>query len=164
MNKKFNRISRLMLVALAVMLFASGCKNEVIEPSIVEVETTGAAVFLETTMPSVEAEADDPIEETTPVTAETEDVLIIEGENVTEVEMIDPAIMETIPLTDDPAIEGETSFEQYNAMSGAEQAAFMESFDSVEAFFEWYNAAKADYEASAKKIEITGNEIISVTN
>lgn len=42
-------------------------------------------------------------------------------------------------------------------MSGEEQQEFFESFDSVEAFFEWYNEAKAKYEAEHPSIEIGGD-------
>lgn len=56
-------------------------------------------------------------------------------------------------------IPNSTAYEQYNNMSGEEQLAFMESFDSVEAFVAWLNAAKADYEASNPPIEITGDVI-----
>lgn len=62
-----------------------------------------------------------------------------------------------------------TAYEQYNAMSGDEQIAFMESFDSVDAFVAWYNAAQAEYNASRPAIEVEGgvidmSEIISGTN
>lgn len=40
------------------------------------------------------------------------------------------------------------SYEEYWAMSGTEQQAYYESFPSVEDFFNWYNEAKAEYEAS----------------
>lgn len=62
-----------------------------------------------------------------------------------------------------------TAYEQYNAMSGDEQIAFMESFDSVDAFVAWYNAAQAEYNASRPAIEVEGgvidmSEIIGGTN
>ncbi len=38
------------------------------------------------------------------------------------------------------------TYEEYNAMSPTEQRLVMESFESVEAFFAWYNAAKEKYE------------------
>lgn len=46
------------------------------------------------------------------------------------------------------------TYEEYTAMSGEEQQEFFNSFDSPADFFEWYNAAKAEYEASQEKIEI----------
>ena len=52
---------------------------------------------------------------------------------------------------------GLTEYELYNAMSGEEQQAFMESFGSVEAFMSWYNSAREEYESG--RIEIDGSEI-----
>lgn len=46
---------------------------------------------------------------------------------------------ETLP---DPAA---LTYEQYLALDGKTQQAFMESFDSVEAFVAWYNAAQKAY-------------------
>ena len=54
---------------------------------------------------------------------------------------------------------GEMTYEKYNAMSGDEQLAFFETFDSVEAFIDWYNAAKEKYEKEHPYIEIDGGEI-----
>lgn len=51
---------------------------------------------------------------------------------------------------------GSLSYEEYIAMSGEEQQKYFESFESVEAFFEWYNAAKAEYEANREEIEVDG--------
>lgn len=56
-------------------------------------------------------------------------------------------------------IPNSTAYEQYNNMSGSEQLAFIESFESVEAFVNWYNAAEADYNAQMDPIEITGGVI-----
>ena len=52
---------------------------------------------------------------------------------------------------------GLTEYERYNAMSGEEQQAYMESFGSVEAFVSWYNSAREEYESG--RIEIDGSEI-----
>lgn len=66
-------------------------------------------------------------------------------------------------------IPNSTAYEQYQNMSGEDQLAFMESFDSVEAFVAWYNAAQAEYEAKNPAIEIDGsvidmNELLGGTN
>lgn len=52
-----------------------------------------------------------------------------------------------------------TEYEKYLSMSGAEQKAYMESFASVEAFFDWLNAAKEEHERLNPVIEITGDTI-----
>lgn len=46
-----------------------------------------------------------------------------------------------------PYQPGELTFEEYNAMSGKDQELYFKSFESVEAFFAWYNRVKAEYEA-----------------
>jgi len=56
----------------------------------------------------------------------------------------------------------ELSYEQYNAMTGAQQQAFFESFSNVEAFFEWYNAAKQEYDEANKDIVIGGDATIDM--
>lgn len=51
------------------------------------------------------------------------------------------------------------SYEEYNALSGEEQQEYFNRFSSVEAFFEWYNEAKAKYEEEQGRVEITGSDI-----
>ncbi len=46
------------------------------------------------------------------------------------------------------------TYAEYLAMTGAEQSAFINSFESTEAFFQWRNAAKAEYEAQNPDIEL----------
>lgn len=57
---------------------------------------------------------------------------------------------------------GSLSYEEYIAMSGEEQQKYFESFESVEAFFEWYNAAKAKYDEENESIEIGGDGSIDL--
>lgn len=52
-----------------------------------------------------------------------------------------------------------TAYEQYNDMSGDEQVAFMESFDSVADFVDWYNASLAEFQEVNNAIEITDGTI-----
>ena len=47
-----------------------------------------------------------------------------------------------------------TEYEKYMEMSGADQKVYMESFDSIEAFFNWLQNAKAEHEAANPSIEI----------
>lgn len=64
----------------------------------------------------------------------------------------------TTPVTPEkpvtPPAQEEMTYEKYNAMSGAEQQAYFNSFKNPADFFTWYNAAKAAYEASQDRIEI----------
>ena len=58
---------------------------------------------------------------------------------------------------------GTTEYEKYYAMSSEEQKAFFNSFDSPEAFFEWLNAAREEYEKSYETI-VVGEDPIDVQN
>jgi hypothetical protein len=51
------------------------------------------------------------------------------------------------------------TYEEYWAMSGKEQAEYYNSFDSAEDFFEWYNAAKAKYDADHPDIDVGDGEL-----
>lgn len=71
-----------------------------------------------------------------------------------------PTIPEdTKPTVTPGEVQPLTEYEKYNAMSGEEQMAYMQSFDTIEAFFVWYNNAKAEYEALHPDIVI-GNDVI----
>lgn len=50
----------------------------------------------------------------------------------------------------------DTTYEEYLAMSTEEQMRFYYSFACAEDFYEWYNAAKAEYEANSGDI-VVGN-------
>ena len=64
--------------------------------------------------------------------------------------------------TEEPADDGKMTYEKYIGLNGFEQQAFMETFDSIPAFFEWYNTAKAEYEANREIIEIGGDGTIDL--
>lgn len=54
----------------------------------------------------------------------------------------------------------------YKAMKPSEQQAYMESFNDMDAFFDWYNAAKDKYEKENPSIEIDGGivDLDSIVN
>lgn len=57
---------------------------------------------------------------------------------------------------------GETVVKNYawfQNLSPSEQQAWMDSFATIDAFFEWYNAAKAEYEKANPSIEFNGESI-----
>ncbi len=60
----------------------------------------------------------------------------------------------TPPADGNTSDSDEMTYEKYNAMSGDEQQKFFSSFANPADFFTWYNAAKAEYEASQNRIEI----------
>lgn len=51
------------------------------------------------------------------------------------------------------------TYEAYHALSGEKQQEYFNSFSSVEAFFAWYNEAKAIYEEEQGRVEISGSDI-----
>lgn len=139
------------------------------------------------TDPEVPVEPENPIEPETPVDPE----LPVEPETPTEPEpSVEPEIpadpeVPVIPgvsggntepdvednepdNTDpvDPEIPdaGQTllTYEEYAALSGAEQRAYMESFSDEDAFFEWWLEAKAAYDAEHAAPEIGGDGNINI--
>lgn len=48
----------------------------------------------------------------------------------------------------------DVDYREFMDMTPAEQQAFMESFESIEAFFEWYEAAKEKYEKENPPIDV----------
>lgn len=92
------------------------------------------------TQPGPTAPSTQPTEPTTPSTQPSDPT---EPEN-------------TIPGTTD-APSHEYTYEDYMAMSPSERQAFVESFGSIDAFWEWYDAAYADYEARQETIEVGGD-------
>ena len=53
-------------------------------------------------------------------------------------------------------------FKTFQSLTGAEQRAFQESFESIEAFFAWYTAAKEAYDKANPPIEIGGNGVVTL--
>ena len=67
------------------------------------------------------------------------------------------------PVTDATSpVTGMLTYESYEAMNEAQQIEFMETFESVEAFFEWYNTAKTEYEDQNTAIEVGEGGIIDL--
>ncbi|MBO5879553.1 MAG: hypothetical protein J6Q68_03270, partial [Clostridia bacterium] len=46
--------------------------------------------------------------------------------------------------------DGLLTYEEYIALSGEEQQAYFQSFDTYQEFFDWFNAAKAKYDEEHK--------------
>lgn len=73
-----------------------------------------------------------------------------------------PSWPEDNPPADDGSATQGVTYSQYQAMSATEQQAWFDSFDSVEAFFAWYNEAKAVHDANDDSIIIDGNTNIDM--
>lgn len=54
----------------------------------------------------------------------------------------------------DPEQDELCTYEEYLAMSAEDQMAYFKSFENIEDYFEWYNAAKAKYEAENPSVDI----------
>lgn len=57
------------------------------------------------------------------------------------------------PVSDTEKPENILTYEEFWAMDGDAQLAYKESFESVEEFYEWYNAAKEEYAAAHPGID-----------
>lgn len=66
-------------------------------------------------------------------------------------------------VTTQPSTDENTpmDYKTFQAMTGAEQRAFQDSFESLDAFFEWYNAAKETYEKENPPIDV-GDGVIDM--
>ena len=70
----------------------------------------------------------------------------------------EPSQPSTAPTEEDKPMDYQT----FHAMSGAEQQAFQQSFESLDEFFEWYNDAKEAYEKANPPIEVGGDGVIDM--
>lgn len=152
---------RLIALLLAVLLILpAGCKSKknqnATEPAAT-VEPT-EVMPTETLHPAL---ADNPFEDENGNSIEEEAAAATDGATEPEEteEPTEPATEPSESATDPSEPEateddGEMTYEKYMSLSAAEQYAFMNSFESIDAFFEWFNAAKAAYEASRNEIEI----------
>lgn len=164
-NEVTQRIITIILVVLVAMM--AGCKKndstEASKASEKEVtslatETTvmeiydmgpGTAVDIfdspEFTENTEVTEADTEQLETTESTLEIEHG--VKDENVSE----NPKVSESQPERTEKEL---TEYERYLNMSGDEQMELIQSFESVETFFNWLNNAKAEYEAANPGVKI----------
>lgn len=75
------------------------------------------------------------------------------AESWTAEKILDVVLGRQIEEGDDLA-ELAAAYQRYRNMSGAEQQAFIQEFDSIPAFVDWLNAAKDAYETLNPDIEI----------
>ena len=156
---------RLIALLLAVLLIlCAGCKGkkDATEPAAT-VEATEVTPT-ETLHPAL---ADNPFKDENGNPVEEETAAATDGatepeeteeptEGATEPEETEKPTESATEPSEPEATEddGEMTYEKFMALSAAEQQAFMNSFPTIEAFFEWFNAAKEAYEASRNEIEI----------
>ena len=63
------------------------------------------------------------------------------------------------PVSDTEKPENILTYEEFWAMDGDAQLAYKESFESVEEFYEWYNVAKAEYDAAHPGVDAGDGDI-----
>ena len=171
MNKNWTKI----LCAMVALLMLTGCRSGA-------GETTVPGNELPTTEPSVSIPEHDGVEEW-PDPVETEPISTttpVETTGSTEpddrdedpvVDPTDPTVAPTDPgtstepapttqSTTPPQTSGkepaEVTYEEYLAMTPAQQQAHYEQFPSLEAYIAWHNAALEIYEENQSSIEVTG--------
>lgn len=146
-----NRRIIALLLAAVLLLAACGKKNNAAETTEPTIETTEAATI--STLPGIIYTPENiggaltEEEDTTPTSEATEPK-----------EETEPTVGEEEKPTEAPVVPT-TEYEKYNAMSGEEQEAFIDSFESIQAFMDWYNAAKAEYDALHPGIDIGDGNI-----
>lgn len=86
------------------------------------------------------------------------DVSVPENSETSEPEVSLPETSDS-EASDSEASEPVTllTFEEYLALSSAEQQAYFESFPSIQEYIAWYNAAQKEYEDSQNKVEVSGD-------
>ena len=180
MNKK-KLITILTLVVLLTAVFAmifTGCgkkkpQDEPVEPTTSQTEAPEVPGNTEETEeptretipgePDPYGESDEvtqkPTEETEPSEPATEPEEEDATENTQQPTEPEATQQPTTGTTNIPTAGG-TAYESYIAMSGEQQQAFIDQFASVAEFVNWYNAAKAEYDAARPDIEIGGDTVV----
>ena len=150
------------LLLAALMILSAGCMRKKNQnptgPAVTEVTATEEIIPTETLHPALtdnifDDENGNPIEEETVAATESATEPAEETKAPTEpAETTAPAAKSTEPAeTED---NGEMTYEKFMALGAAEQQAYMNSAESIEAFFNWFDAAKKEYEESRNEIEI----------
>lgn len=163
-KKKLITIVAVMAVILLACTGLCGCMNNAKNENVTDV-------------PSVSAPAEEPASTEAPAETqnapadsaaepETQQTEAVDNEETTtqpaeETEQPDETTateQPTEPATDAP-VTVLSDYQRYHNMTGEEQQAFIDNFESIEAFFEWYNAAKAEHEKMNPSTEIGGGNI-----
>lgn len=188
MNKKRMTVIVAILVALILLCFFACRKEETptastendvvtqpatIEPTKDHEETIpGLADFdgdvnidesTEPTIDKVEEEKDATEPTSSKDGEEEESAKPTDGKNEETEPTVEPTTGENEEeeATTPPTSSGntKTEYEKFQAMSGAAQKEFMDSFGSVEEFFAWLNAARAEHEALHPEIDVGDGNI-----
>lgn len=151
-------MKRTLAVMLSLVLFAgllTACKNNQTAATQATTqppaESTGGledSIFPENNVNDQQTQASTaPTTTTTPTTATTPTTSTTPTTPVT-------------PTTPSGAVS--IDYETFKAMTGAEKKAYQESFETIDAFFEWYNAALDAYKKANPPTEIDGSGNITL--
>lgn len=172
MNRK---LITLLMAALLVLTVTACHSNEIpstepsdetqesIRPGLVELEDP-----IDNPFSSEPTNNCDPTENTEPTAdmnnSPTEGDKDSTEESTTPTEIEKDPTEDTVPPTTESNGQGSMSanaqaYAAWLNMSGEQQQEFMNSFDSIEAFFAWLNAAKAEYEAQNPGIDVGDGNI-----
>ena len=66
---------------------------------------------------------------------------------------------ETQPAPTTPPAQSRSEYEEFQNMSPSQQQEHMNSFESIDAFFNWYNAAREEHDKMYPDIEIGGGSV-----
>lgn len=129
-----------------------------------ETEINNSVDIVNSTKETSTQDKNDPVKETESTAEKQKDQSDISEEikpNNPEIDVPKESIVvpDTTLPSEEPSVVEKSEYEIYQSMSGREQKEYMESFDSIDAFFDWYNNAKEEYEANNKGIVVGGGSI-----
>lgn len=150
-----NRRMISLLLAVVLVLSLVGCKTKAKEEPIAAAPIPEG--FFDQTKPADETETPAVTEkeqEEEPTTTSEEPTDGVQSEETKETEATDAT--EATEETQKPTntIVQMTQYEWYHSLTGEQQMAYMETFESMDAFFDWYNAAKEEHEKERPSIDI----------
>lgn len=146
-------------IALVVLLVAifMGLGYKMIEPDgwdrIVQ-QVTGQATPAPTAQPTAEPTSV-PVRTAAPVATEKPD----DKDDKDDKPKATPTVVSSPTPSATPEAEEKTEYEKYIELSGAEQQKIFESYTNPQDFFDWYNAAKKEYDDKNQAIIVDGGSI-----
>ena len=146
-------------IALVVLLVAifMGLGYKMIEPDgwdrIVQ-QVTGQATPAPTAQPTAEPTSV-PVRTAAPVATEKPD----DKDDKDNKPKATPTVVPSPTPSATPEAEEKTEYEKYIELSGAEQQKIFESYTNPQDFFDWYNAAKKEYDDKNQAIIVDGGSI-----
>lgn len=146
-------------IALVVLLVAifMGLGYKMIEPDgwdrIVQ-QVTGQATPAPTAQPTAEPTSV-PVRTAAPVATEKPD----DKDDKDDKPKATPTVVPSPTPSATPEVEEKTEYEKYIELSGAEQQKIFESYTNPQDFFDWYNAAKKEYDDKNQAIIVDGGSI-----